>query len=145
MKTFRKLMLLAGLLTLVLAIPAVAQLTPGATFQAPGAFYAGNAKFPAGTYTIKPEGIDSGNLYEIRNNAGTHSAILETRPSSRKSSGTQPEVVFNRYGTTDYLQAILTNTGNSFDILPSPSAAEKLAAQKGTPQPHTVPAKPKSQ
>ena len=70
------------------------------------------------------------------NNAGSHSVILETRSSSKTSKG-KPEILFNRYAGTDYLEAVETSNGNSIDIVPS--AAEKAAAKKGSPEPHSVP------
>ena len=48
-------------------------------------------------------------------------------------------MVFNQYGTTECLEGVLTSTGNSVDIETGP--AEKIAAKKGSPQSHTVPAK----
>jgi hypothetical protein len=90
---------------------------------------------PAGNYTLRQSGADVA-LFELSNNAGTHSVILETRQSSKTSKG-RPEVLFNTYGGTDYLEAVETSTGNSIDIVPQ--AAEKLAAKKGSPQPHSVP------
>ena len=75
-------------------------------------------------------------IFELSNTAGSHSVILETRPSSKTSKG-KPEVLFNKYGGTDYLEAVETSNGSSIDIIPS--AAEKMAAKKGSPQPHTVP------
>ena len=104
-------------------------------FHAPASFYAGNAKMPAGSYTLRQSGDDA-SLFELQNTASAHSVILETRQSSKTSKG-KPEVLFNKYGGTDYLEAVETSTGNSIDIVPS--AAEKLAAKKGSPQPHTVP------
>ena len=104
-------------------------------FHAPASFYAGNAKMPAGNYTLRQSGADTA-MYELTNNAGTHSVMLETRSSSKTSKG-RPEVLFNTYGGMDYLEAVETSTGNSIDFLPS--AAEKLAAKKGSPQPHSVP------
>ena len=104
-------------------------------FHAPASFYAGNAKMPAGNYTLRQTG-DGTQLFELSNNAGTHSVMLETRSSSKTSKG-RPEVLFNTYGGMDYLEAVETSTGNSIDFLPS--AAEKLAAKKGSPQPHSVP------
>jgi hypothetical protein len=104
-------------------------------FHAPATFYAGNAKMPAGNYTLRQTGDNTG-MFELSNNAGTHSVMLETRQSSKTSKG-RPEVLFNTYGGTDYLEAVETSTGNSIDIIPQ--AAEKLAAKKGSPQPHSVP------
>jgi hypothetical protein len=76
-------------------------------------------------------------MFTLQNKAGTHTVVLEGRQSSKASKG-KPEILFNRYGTTDYLEAVETSTGNSIDI--SGGAAEKLAAKKATAQPHTVPA-----
>jgi hypothetical protein len=104
-------------------------------FQMSSSFYAGNAKMPAGSYTLKPMDEDA-NTFTLENSAGTHSVVLEVRQSSKASKG-KPEILFNRYGTTDYLEAVETSDGSSIDI--AGSAAEKLAAKKSTAQPHTVP------
>jgi hypothetical protein len=105
------------------------------SFQTSSSFYAGNAKMPAGTYTLRQSDEDA-NTFNLQNGAGTHSVILEGRQSSKASKG-KPEVLFNRYGTTDYLEGVETSTGDSIDIMGG--AAEKLAAKKDTAQPHTVP------
>lgn len=120
--------------TLLSGFPALAQ--TAVNFKMPSSFYAGNAKMPAGTYSLRQTQADQ-NLYELTNSSGTHSVILETRQSS-KTSTKGPQVLFNRYDKTDYLEAVESNTGNSVDIIPS--AAEKIAAKKATAQPHTVPA-----
>jgi hypothetical protein len=106
------------------------------SFHMSTSFYAGNAKMPAGAYTLKPS-EDDPSAYELQNSSGTHSVILEARQSSKTSKG-KPEILFNRYGTTDYLEAVETSTGNSIDI--EPGVAEKLAAKKGAAQKHTIPA-----
>ena len=125
----------AGVITLMSCLPAMAQVK--VTFTTSFSFYAGSAKLPAGTYTVRQQ-QDDPNMFEIQNGAGTHSALIEGRASSKSSKG-NPEVVFNRYGTTECLESILTSTGNSVDLETGP--AEKLAAKKGSPQSHTVPAK----
>ncbi len=109
--------------------------SPAFTFHMSSSFYAGSAKMPAGTYTLRQSDEDA-SLYSLQNGAGTHSVILEARQSSKASKG-KSEVLFNKYGTTDYLEGVETPTGNSIDITGGP--AEKLAAKKGAPQPHTVP------
>jgi hypothetical protein len=124
-----------GLMTLLSGLPASAQ---GAyNFDMSSSFYAGNAKMPPGTYSLR-QIQEEPEMYELTNTSGSPSVIVETRQSSKTSKG-NPEILFNRYGTTDYLEAIETSTGNSVDI--QPSAAEKIAAKKGTPQPHSVPTK----
>jgi hypothetical protein len=135
MKKINVLMFVAGVITLMSCLPAMAQVK--VTFTTSFGFYAGGAKLPAGTYTLRQQ-QDDPNTFELQNGAGTHSALIEGRSSSKSSKG-NPEVVFNRYGTTECLEGVLTSTGNSVDLETGP--AEKIAAKKGSPQSHSVPAK----
>jgi hypothetical protein len=132
MKKLGILAVVIGVMTLLSGLPASAQ--DGFNFSVTFGFYAGNAKMPAGSYTLRRVG-DEENAYELQNNATSHSVVLETRSSSRTAKG-KVEAVFNRYGDTDYLQAILSSTGGSVDIIPS--KAEQIAAKKATAQPHSV-------
>ena len=52
MRIFQKLTMLMSMVWLLSAISAMAQIDNRVTFQAPFAFYAGNAKLPAGSYTV---------------------------------------------------------------------------------------------
>lgn len=124
---------LIGTMMVMCSLPSRAQTTY--SFHMSSSFYAGNAKMPPGTYTLRQSADDSG-AYSLQNSTGSHSVFLETRSSSKTSKG-KPEVLFNRYGTTDYLEAVEKSTGSSFDI--EPGVAERLAAKKATAQPHTVP------
>ena len=133
MKKMDVLVGLTGMMMLIGGLRASAQTS--FNFQMSSSFYAGSAKMPAGTYTLRQSDEDA-NTFTLRNCAGTHTVILEGRQSSKASKG-KPEILFNRYGTTDYLEGVETSTGGSIDIMGG--AAEKLAAKKGTPQPHTVP------
>lgn len=134
MKKMGVLVCLTGMMMLIGGLRASAQ--NAFNFHMSSSFYAGNAKMPAGTYTLR-QSEDDANTFTLQNSAGTHTVVLEARQSSKTSKG-KPEILFNRYGTTDYLEAVETSTGNSIDI--AGGAAEKLAAKKGSPQPHTVPA-----
>jgi hypothetical protein len=133
MKKIGILLGLTGMMMLMGGLPASAQ--TAFNFKMSSPFYAGNAKMPAGTYTLRQTGDDP-NAYELQNSAGTHSVLLEARQSSKKSKG-KPEILFNRYGTTEYLEAVETSDGTSIDIMPG--IAEKRAAKTATAQPHTVP------
>jgi hypothetical protein len=126
----------AGVITLMSCLPSMAQAFK-VTFTTPFSFYAGGAKLPPGTYTLRPQQEDP-SIFEVQNASGTHSVLIEGRPSSKTTSG-NPQVVFNRYGTTDYLEGVLTSTGNSVDL--ETGVAEKAAAKTGSPQSHTVAAK----
>ena len=75
MNTLKKLLVSMGLLCVLCAVPSVAQITNSVTFDAPSAFYAGNAKMPAGSYTVtQPEPDD--NLLLIEDAGGSHSASV---------------------------------------------------------------------
>ncbi|MFY9936909.1 MAG: hypothetical protein WAK33_08565 [Silvibacterium sp.] len=118
-------------------LPLMAQGTFKVAFSTSFSFSAGGAKLPPGTYTIR-QSQEEANLFTIQNSAGTHSVLLEGRQSSKTTKG-NPEILFNRYGTTEYLEGVETSTGNSTDF--ETGIAEKVAAKKGSPQSHTVPGK----
>jgi len=125
----------AGVITLMACLPAMAQIK--VTFAMTSSFYAGNAKLPAGTYTLR-QMQDDPDAFNLQNSTGSHTVLLEGRPSSKTTSG-NPVILFNKYGTDDYLEGVETSTGNSIDI--NPGVAERIAAKKATAQPHTVPTK----
>ena len=136
MRKINKLTFAAGVIILMSCLPSMAQGLK-VTFTTTFGFYAGGAKLPAGTYTLRAS-QDDPSMFELQNGAGTHSVLLEGRSSTKTTTG-NPQVVFNKYGTTECLEGVLTSSGNSVDI--ETGAAEKLVAKKGSPQPHTVAAK----
>jgi hypothetical protein len=136
MRKINLLTFAAGVITLMSCLPSMAQGVK-VTFTTPFSFYAGGAKLPPGTYTLRQQ-QDDPNIFEVQNAAGTHSVMVEGRQSSKSTSGS-PQVTFNRYGTTEYLEGVLTANANSVDL--ETGVAEKVAAKKGSPQSHTVPAK----
>jgi hypothetical protein len=129
----KKTMFVACALTLMSCLPLMAQAFK-VTFTTTFSFYAGGAKLPPGTYTLRPMQGDP-TIFMVENAGGTHSVMLEGRSSSKTTSGS-PQIVFNRYGTTEYLEGVETSTGNSVDL--ETGVAEKAAAKKGTPQSHTL-------
>jgi hypothetical protein len=136
MRKINILTLAAGVITLMSCLPSMAQ-DLRVTFTTTFSFYAGGAKLPPGTYTLRAQ-QDDPSVFEIQNAPGTHSVLIEGRPSSKSTSGS-PQVIFNRYGTTEYLEGVSTSTGNSVAL--ETGVAEKAAAKKGSPQSHTVAAK----
>jgi hypothetical protein len=85
MNTAKKLIVLMGLLSVLFAIPAMAQITTRVTFDAPSAFYAGNAKMPAGSYSVTRPNDDE-NLLLIEDASGSHSAFVEYVVTSSETS-----------------------------------------------------------
>src|ERR1700755_2818657 len=98
---------LTGMVMLVSGLVGLAQGPNQHVFTMKTSFYAGDAKLPAGTYTLRP--VQGENpAYTLENKAGTHSVIVETRPSSQTTKG-KGEVVLNRYAGVDYLEGVETS------------------------------------
>lgn len=140
MKNLWMLVLMTGFVASLAIIPAAAQnSTQLVSFQAPATFYAGNAKLPPGGYTISQMSAQNGDVCVITSSSGQHSVLLNCRHSSKSPTGNAPQVLFNRYGNTDYLEGVLATQDRSVDFIEE--TAEKLAAKTGTPQAHSVKAK----
>ncbi len=76
MNTLKKLIVPMGLLSVLCAIPSMAQITNRVTFDAPSAFYTGNAKMPAGSYTVSQPNADD-NVLLIEDASGSHQVFVE--------------------------------------------------------------------
>ena len=139
MNNVKKLIVLMGLLSVLCAIPTMAQIANKVTFDAPSAFYAGNAKMPAGSYTVtQQDGDDS--LLLIEDAGGSHSAFVEYVVAPTDTPRPQTDVTFNKYGNVDFLSAIWIQGRNSeMQILPS--KAEKNAAKSADAEKHSLSAK----
>src|SRR5258706_5534557 len=89
------------------------------TFDAPSAFYAGNAKMPAGSYRVTQPDADN-NLLLIEDANGAHSVFVEYVVAHSDTPHAQSDVTFNKYGNVDFLSAIWIQGRNSeMQILPS--------------------------
>jgi hypothetical protein len=62
----------------------MAQGTFKVAFSTPSSFYAGGAKLPPGTYTIR-RSQDEQNLFTIQNSAGTHTGFRMRSRDCRES------------------------------------------------------------
>jgi hypothetical protein len=139
MNTLKRLIVPIGLLSVLCAIPSMAQITYPVTFDAPFAFYAGNAKMPAGSYTVSQPDADT-ELLLIEDANGSHSVFVEYEIASSNSAHTQNDVTFNKYGDRDFLSAISVQGRNSeMQILPS--KVEQRAAKAAVAEKHLLSAK----
>jgi len=139
MNTSRKLLVLTALLSVMYAIPTMAQIAHKVTFDAPSAFYVGNAKMPAGSYTVTQPNFDD-NLLLIEDADGSHSVFVEYVVAPTDTPRPQTDVTFNKYGNVDFLSAIWIQGRNSeMQILPS--KAEKNAAKSADAEKHSLSAK----
>jgi len=143
MNILKKRIMPMGLLLVLFAIPSMAQITNRVTFDAPSAFYAGNAKMPEGSYTVSQPDIDA-NLLLIEDANGSHSAFVEYEVVSSNTPHAQSDVTFNKYGNVDFLSAIWVQGRNSeMQILPS--KVEQNAAKAAAAEKHSLSAKSASQ
>jgi hypothetical protein len=136
MNTFRKLIMPMGLLSVLCAIPAAAQIVNRVTFDAPSAFYAGNAKMPAGSYTVTQPDPDS-DLLLIEDTSGSHSAFVEYVVDSSDNPRAESNVTFNKYGNVDFLSAICLQ-GRKSEMQIPPSKVEQNAAKAAAAEKHTL-------
>ena len=138
MKTFQKLTVLMSVLCLLAAIPAMAQVDTKVTFQAPFAFYAGNAKLPAGSYTVtQPD--DNAELLLIESADRSHSVFVEYVADGSDTPPSKTEITFSKYANAEFLNRISVEGLSSMQILAS--KAERNAAKAAAAEKHSLSAK----
>ena len=139
MNTSKKRIVLTGLLSVLCAIPSMAQITNSVKFDAPSAFYAGNAKMPAGSYTVTQPDMDA-NLLLIEDADRSHSAFVEYESVSSDTPHPQSDVTFNKYGKVDFLSAIWVEGQNS-EMQIMPAKVERNAAKAAAAEKHSLSAR----
>jgi hypothetical protein len=138
---FERFFILAVLFGSLVAVGASAQGGPALIFKASEPFFAGEAKLPAGTYTIRQE-PESDQEWLISSDSGTHSAFVGTDPGDPITSNQKAEVTFQKYGKTLILKGF-TVPGLQHTSIVQSSYAEKKAAKTGSPTKVTAPAQKK--
>jgi hypothetical protein len=136
MNTLKKLTLLMGSLSVLCAIPTMAQIANRVNFDAPSAFYAGNAKMPAGSYTVSQPDPDN-NLLLIEDTSGSYSAFVEYVIASSDTAHAQSDVTFNKYGNVDFISAIWVQ-GRKSEMQILPSKVEQNATKAAAAEKHTL-------
>jgi hypothetical protein len=120
-----KLVVTMGMLSLLSVMPLAAQVDNGVVFTAPFPFYAGNVKWPAGSYIItEPDANDK--IALIRNIARTKGEFISFIPTSSLNPQKETDVTFQKYGDTGYLQT-LSVEGETNGIEFPPTKAEAKA------------------
>jgi hypothetical protein len=100
-----KLVVTMGMLSLLSVMPLAAQVDNGVVFTAPFPFYAGNVKWPAGSYVFtEPDANDK--IVLIRNIARTKGEFISFIPTSSLDPQKETDVTFQKYGDTGYLQTL---------------------------------------
>src|ERR1700719_4041562 len=135
----KKLIIPMGLLSVLFAIPSMAQIANAVTFEAPAAFYAGNAKMPAGSYRVTQPDMDS-NLLLIETANGSHSVFVEYEVVSSNTPHTESDVTFNKYGKVEFLNALCVQ-GQQSEMQIMPSKIEQNTAKAAAAEKHSLSAK----
>ena len=100
-----KLVVTMGMLSLLSVMPLAAQVDNGVVFTAPFPFYAGNVKWPAGSYIItEPDANDK--IALIRNIARTKGEFINFIPMTSLNPPMETDVTFQKFGDTGYLQTL---------------------------------------
>ena len=84
MRNYTRLLLVVVVLLVPLAIDTSAQLTSPITFKTTFAFTAGNTKFPAGAYEVRPQQSEAGVVEIYSTPGGAHGALLEVRAGPKE-------------------------------------------------------------
>jgi hypothetical protein len=119
------------------SLAAHAQASMRVEFSTTFSFYVGKTKLPAGSYVITQSQEDQ-SLFKIQSATSNRSVMITGRQSTKPTTDST-QVLFNRYGSTEYLGGVLTSTGTGITL--DNGAPEQAAAAKGAPTPHTVAAK----
>jgi hypothetical protein len=105
----------------------------------PFQFHAGDAKLPAGKYTIHTVDNSDLRLMEISSADGSTSALFEVRDAEANSTPAKSELIFNKYGNR-YFLAKLFDEGNPNGSTVNESRYEKKVGQAATEAQAHVPA-----
>jgi hypothetical protein len=127
MKSLQKLTFVATIFLIFAAIPSFAQLDGEVKFEAPFPFYAGDAKLPAGSYTIT--NVDNSEAYfQLRSADGTRTAFVQYMPADTVTAPAKNEITFSKYGDAEFLSLIsVEGQTTQLQVLKS-TAAQKIAA-----------------
>jgi hypothetical protein len=139
MKSFSKAAVKMAILSLLSAMPLMAQIDTGMDFTTSFPFYAGNVKMPAGSYKITRADIEDSELL-IESKDSKYAALLDFIPTESAQPHAQSDVTFHKYGDTEYLNRIWVE-GQQFGMKIEQTKAEKKAAASAGVVEHTVSAK----
>ena len=133
MHKFGKIVITMGMLSMISAMPLAAQVAYSdvskVVFTAPFPVYAGNVKFPAGSYTITQPNENTWTAL-IRNIAGTKGEFINFTPTSSVDPQKRTEVTFQKYGDIGYLQTLSVEgepIGIDFSRTKAEAKAETMA------------------
>jgi hypothetical protein len=110
---------------------------PEVRFTVSSSFVAGDASFPAGTYSITQEHQDDAQILLITDDSNAHSAVLLGEFIDSDLPHKKTEVIFKKYGNTVVLKQIWL-LGQTTGYLVPRSYKEQEVAKNGTPTKQSV-------
>ena len=140
MNRISKLVVKMGFLSLLSAMPLVAQIDNGVDFTTSFPFYAGDTKLPAGHYKVTQPDINEDLLQVESLNDGAHSVFVQFWPTQSLQPHSQSDVAFQKIGNTDYLNGVWIE-GQNYGIKIAPSKDETEAAAAANAAQHSTVAK----
>jgi hypothetical protein len=105
----------------------------------PFQFHAGSTKLPAGKYLIRMLGDSNLSVIEISKPDGSVAVLLEVRDAEANSTPPKSELVFNRYGSSYFLEKIFDEGDSSGSQLVDSGYEKRLGRAAAEAQEH-VPA-----
>ena len=114
----RKHLLLSLFIALVFALTmyptkAQAQIVGNLEADIPFQFHVGNAKLPAGKYTIHVLDNTDLTVMEITSADGSTSALFEVQSAQANSAPAKSELIFNKYGNRYFLSKLFDESNPS--------------------------------
>jgi hypothetical protein len=112
--------------------PALAMPPETLLVHVPFAFSVQDETFPAGDYQIHPLSDVDRQVLELRSTDGRHAVFVPGEDAPTASRTAQPELVFHRYGRTEFLHAIHLpeGTGTVLEASRSEVAAARVLASE---------------
>jgi hypothetical protein len=123
-----------GLLCLTFSMPATAQIANSLNFRTSFPFTVNNTKMAAGSYSVRQN--DQGFL-TIQDSSGAHTVLAQYTPMRADTPHASSDVTFNRYGSTEFLNALWVG-GQRFGMQLQPGNLEKKMAATAKPEVHSV-------
>jgi hypothetical protein len=108
-------------------------------------FYAGDTKFPPGTYIIKPLDTSDLTLMEISTPDGRNSALFQVRDAQASTSPPKTELIFNKYGDNYFLSKVFDQGNKLGSALEESRYQKKLISGGATVEDRHVSARRRTQ
>ena len=127
MNRIGKFVVKMGFLSLLSAMPLVAQMDNGVDFTTSFPFYAGDTQLPAGHYKVTQPDVNEDLLLVTSLNGGTHSVFVQFEPTQSVQAHPHSDITFKKIGDADYLNRVWIE-GQNYGIKIAPSKDETEAA-----------------